>query len=59
MVDYLPQTIISSRRFVAEHGLMEDAELDQLIDDCRAHLADPDTLSTNVTLVQIWGRKPE
>ncbi|MBT5265084.1 MAG: methyltransferase domain-containing protein [Rhodospirillaceae bacterium] len=59
LVDYLPQTIISSRRFVAEHGLMEDAELDRLIADCRAHLADLDTLSTNVTLVQIWGRKPE
>ncbi len=58
MVDYLPSTVESLRGTVARLALIADAELDQALADCRAHLARPDTVFTMYTVAQVWGRKP-
>jgi ubiquinone/menaquinone biosynthesis C-methylase UbiE len=59
MVDYVPQTIESIRAVLLENGLIGASELDATVAACRAHLADPDTVSTYHTVAQVWGRVPE
>lgn len=56
IVDYLPATVESLRRTIAGHGLMSDGALDAALAACRAHLADPGTVFTMYTVVQVWGR---
>jgi SAM-dependent methyltransferase len=57
MVDYVPATIESIRGRLLAKGLFTSAELDQVLAQCRAHLAQPGTVSTYHTVVQVWGRK--
>lgn len=56
MVDYLPATVESLRRTIIAHGLMTAGALDAALVACRAHLADPGTVFTMYTVVQVWGR---
>ena len=58
MADYLPATIESVRSAVIKRHLMISNELDAAVAECRAHLADPDTVSTYLTVVQVWGTRP-
>ena len=58
MADYLPATIESLRGTILRHRLLGETELDRLLAACRKHLAEPDTVSTYVTVVQVWGRVP-
>ena len=58
LADYLPQTVLSVRQAMVNFGLLTDAEIDPLIAQCRAHLAQPATLSTTSLVFQAWGRKP-
>ena len=55
--DYLPQTVLSVRETILKFGLMAESEIDEAVAACRAHLADPDTISTTSTVFQAWGRK--
>ncbi len=56
--DYLPSTVNSARNAIIGTGVMSEDELDNLIAECRSHLADPDTVFVSPMLVQVWGRKP-
>lgn len=58
MRDYLPLTALSLRRAMLRAGLMTEADLAATIEACRAHLADPKTVTTLYAVVQVWGRKP-
>ncbi len=58
MADYLPQTVESVRSTILDQGLLTEPELDDALAACRAHLADPDTVSTSYLVAQVWGRKP-
>ncbi|MGH8707039.1 MAG: class I SAM-dependent methyltransferase [Burkholderiales bacterium] len=58
MADFLPATVESVRRTILRHDLIDEAELDAALAACRRHLADPDTVSTYVTVAQVWGRRP-
>jgi hypothetical protein len=58
IVDYLPSTVESLRRTIIAHGLATDSALDAALADCRAHIADPGTVFTMYTVVQVWGRTP-
>jgi SAM-dependent methyltransferase len=58
IVDYLPSTVESLRGTVLSHGLMTAGALDTALAACRAHLADPGTVFTMYTVVQLWGRTP-
>lgn len=58
LVDFLPQTILSTTPVILQHGLASEAELARLVDDCRRHLAAPTTVQTSVLVMQVWGRKP-
>jgi SAM-dependent methyltransferase len=58
IVDYLPSTVESLRGTVLGHRLMTESALDAALASCRAHLADPGTVFTMYTVVQIWGRTP-
>jgi SAM-dependent methyltransferase len=58
MVDYLPATVESLRATVLGNKLMTESALDTALAACRAHLADPSTVFTMYTVVQIWGRTP-
>lgn len=57
MADYLPATIESVRGTILRHKLMDEAELNATLAACRRHLADPGTISTYVTVAQVWGRR--
>ena len=57
MADYLPATMESLRSTLLEKRLIDDNELDAAIAACRAHLADPGTVSTFHTVVQVWGKR--
>jgi SAM-dependent methyltransferase len=57
MVDYLPSTVESLRGTVIRLGLMTEAEVPQVLADCRAHLRTPGTSFTMYTVAQVWGRK--
>lgn len=58
IVDYLPSTVESLRGTVLGHELMTESALDAALTACRAHLADPGTVFTMHTVVQVWGRTP-
>jgi ubiquinone/menaquinone biosynthesis C-methylase UbiE len=58
MVDYVPATVESVRTKLLERGAITANELDAALAQCRAHLADPDTVSTYHSMLQVWGRKP-
>jgi ubiquinone/menaquinone biosynthesis C-methylase UbiE len=58
MADFLPATVESVRRTLRRHGLIDEPELNAALAACRRHLADPDTVSTYVTVAQVWGRRP-
>jgi SAM-dependent methyltransferase len=58
MVDYLPSTVESLRGTVIGHELMSESALDVVLATCRKHLADPGTVFTMYTVVQVWGRPP-
>jgi len=58
LVDYLPQTVLSTRPLILKYGLASEAELERLIAACRRHLAEPTTVQTSVIVMQAWGRKP-
>jgi SAM-dependent methyltransferase len=56
MVDYLPSTVESLRGTVTRLGLLSDAEFSAVLDECRRHLAAPDTSFTMYTVAQVWGQ---
>src|SRR5262249_28691730 len=58
MADYLPATIESVRSEVIKRHLMISNDLDAALAESRAHLADPDTVCTYLTVVQVWGTRP-
>jgi SAM-dependent methyltransferase len=58
VADYLPSTVESLRGTVLGRELMTERALDAALADCRAHLADPGTVFTLYTVVQVWGRTP-
>jgi len=58
MADYLPATVESVRRTILRHDLIDEAELNAALAACRRHMADADTISTYVTVAQVWGRRP-
>jgi len=58
MADFLPATIESVRRTLLDRHLIAPDELQAALAACRSHLADPDTVSTTVTVAQVWGRVP-
>ena len=58
MTDYLPATIESVRGTLLAKRLIALDELEAALAACRAHLADPDTVFTTVTVAQVWGRTP-
>jgi SAM-dependent methyltransferase len=58
IVDYLPSTVESLRGTVLGHKLLTESALDAALAACRAHLADPGTVFTMYTVVQVWGRTP-
>jgi hypothetical protein len=43
---------------VISHELMSASALDAALAACRKHLADPGTVFTMYTVVQVWGRTP-
>lgn len=47
MTDYLPATIESMRPTLLGKALIGERDLDEALDACRRHLADPDTVSTS------------
>ncbi len=57
MADYLPATVESVRRTILRHDMIDEEELNAALAACRRHLADPDTVSTYVTVAQVWGCK--
>lgn len=58
MVDFLPATVESLRGTLLTKGLIDEAELDDALAACRAHLARPDTVFTTYLTAQVWGWKP-
>jgi ubiquinone/menaquinone biosynthesis C-methylase UbiE len=58
MAAYLPATVESVRRTILRHDLIAETELDAALAACRRHLAAPATVSTYVTVAQVWGRRP-
>ena len=57
--DYLPATVELLRSTVTGRLGVDPGRLDTLLRDCRAHLADAETVFTSFTLVQVWGHKPD
>jgi ubiquinone/menaquinone biosynthesis C-methylase UbiE len=56
MTDYMPATVESVRGTLLDKRLITPDELEAALAACRAHLADPDTVFTTVTVAQVWGR---
>ncbi len=56
MSDYLPATISSLRNVILARRLIAAAELEAALAQCRAHLADPETIFNTYTVAQVWGR---
>ncbi len=57
-VEHLPATVESLRGPVLQRGLISEAELPVLLEQCRRHLADPATVTRTFMVAQVWGRKP-
>ena len=58
MTDIMPATVESMRGALLQQGLMTQAELESALAACRSHLAQPDTVFTTYTVMQVWGRTP-
>jgi ubiquinone/menaquinone biosynthesis C-methylase UbiE len=58
MTDYFPTTVESVSGTLFDKRLIAPDELEAALAACRAHLADPDTIFTTVTVAQVWGRVP-
>ncbi len=58
MVDHLPATAESLRGAILGSGLLSEAELPVLLEQCRSHLRDPRTVVRSFMVAQVWGRKP-
>ena len=56
MTDLLPATAESMRGALLQHGLMTQSDLESALAACRSHLAQPDTVFTTYTVIQVWGR---
>jgi hypothetical protein len=56
MTDFMPATAESMRGALLQHGLMTQADLESALAACRRHLAQPDTVFTTYTVIQVWGR---
>jgi SAM-dependent methyltransferase len=56
--DHLPCTVESLRGPVLKFGLLREEEIPVLVEQCRAHLRDPDTVVRSFMVAQVWGRKP-
>ena len=56
MTDFLPATAESMRAALLQHGLMTESDLESALAACRSHLAQPETVFTTYTVVQVWGR---
>jgi ubiquinone/menaquinone biosynthesis C-methylase UbiE len=48
----------SMRPIIVEHGIADEAELDEIDHAVREHIADPDTLVMPFMYFMAWGRKP-
>jgi ubiquinone/menaquinone biosynthesis C-methylase UbiE len=59
MTDHLPATVESLRGAIVARGLIPEAELSVLLEQCRRHLRDPATVTTSFMVAQVWGRKPD
>lgn len=57
MADYFPATMESFRSALIEKRLIA-GEVDAVLAECRAHMAEPGTVSTYHTVVQVWGTRP-
>ena len=57
MADHLPATVESIRATVLRLGLLTEAELPGLLEQCRRHMRDPGTVSTSFMVAQVWGRR--
>ena len=57
MEDHVPATVESVRTKLIEKGLISPGELEVALAECRRHLADPGTVWTYHTVVQVWGCK--
>ncbi|MEM7406332.1 MAG: methyltransferase domain-containing protein [Pseudomonadota bacterium] len=55
--DYLPATLEALRPRLIRQGDWDDSELSELIDACRAHLADESTTVNSVSLIQVFGQR--
>ncbi len=58
-IDYLPATVESVRARIIERQLMTAEAFGPALAACRAHLADPETVFTSFTVVQVWGQAPD
>jgi SAM-dependent methyltransferase len=58
LADLLPATVESLRATILGGGILGEDELARALAECRAHLAEPMTVSTTFLTVQVWGRKP-
>ena len=56
LIDYLPSTVESLRGVIIRLGLLSEAELPILLDECRNHLRRPHASFTMYTVAQVWGR---
>jgi ubiquinone/menaquinone biosynthesis C-methylase UbiE len=54
--DYLPSTVTSLHGTIVGTGLLTEAEFQQAVTECRAHLSKPDTCFTLFLVAQVWGR---
>ena len=57
--DLWPAAIETARDALIMYGLFSGPDLDATLAEIRRHLADPGTVSSSPTLVQVWGRKPD
>ena len=58
MADHLPATVESIRAAIVRLNLLSEAELADLLEQCRRHLRDPGTVTTSFMVAQVWGNKP-
>jgi hypothetical protein len=59
MADHLPATVESMRGTILKLGLLPEAELAVLLQECRSHLRDPGTVTRSFMVAQVWGRKAD
>ena len=59
MADHLPSTAESLRSAILHAGLLSEAELPILLEQCRRHLRDPGTVVRSFMVAQVWGKKQD